>query len=174
MLKIFNDLEPFFWQSYEKISVREYARLKKISPPSASTLLKNYAKEGLLIVEEERRYLFFYVNRENLVFVKLSGAYFTNYFEKIGMISDIKAKFVNPTIVIFGSFSKAEVTNTSDLDIAIFSSVKSTVNLSVYEKKLQRPLQIFAFKNRAEIKNPNLLNNILKGVVVYGSWYDGL
>ena len=39
MLEIFNTLAYFFEDNYVKISVREFAKFKKISPPHASKLL---------------------------------------------------------------------------------------------------------------------------------------
>ena len=71
MLKIFNDLEPFFKDNYRRINVREYARLLNISPPSASKLLKLYTKEGLLVLEEDKNFLNFSVNKENNLFIHL-------------------------------------------------------------------------------------------------------
>ena len=53
MLTIFNNLKPFFEDNYRRISVREYARIIKISPPSASKLLNNLEKEGLLTKEKK-------------------------------------------------------------------------------------------------------------------------
>lgn len=55
MLKIFNNLEPFFENNYKRINVREYARLKKISPPTASKLLSELQKEDLLEREDEKK-----------------------------------------------------------------------------------------------------------------------
>src|SRR3989338_4959978 len=72
MLKIFNNLKPFFEDCYRRYSVREYARSFKISPPTASKILKKFNKEGLLKVTKENNYLFFWANKENKVFITLS------------------------------------------------------------------------------------------------------
>lgn len=74
MLKIFNDLEPFFRDCDRKISVREYARLRNVSPPSASTLLENLHKEGLLKKEKFRNYIFYYAD-DGALFKALYSAY---------------------------------------------------------------------------------------------------
>ena len=54
MLNIINDLDCFFEDCYRRVNVREYARIKGISPPTASKILTNYQKEGLLFKEEYR------------------------------------------------------------------------------------------------------------------------
>jgi len=80
MLKIFNDLEPFFRDNYQRINVREYARIRKMSPPSASALLSNLEKEGLLNVEKEKNYIYYHANREDREsFPEYIG---TKYFKK--------------------------------------------------------------------------------------------
>lgn len=52
MLKIINDLTPFFEDCYREISVREYARIMSISPPTASKLLSYYCSEKLLVKKQ--------------------------------------------------------------------------------------------------------------------------
>ena len=54
MLKIIYILKPFFEDNYRRINVREYARLQKISPPTASKILEQMHKEKLLKKETER------------------------------------------------------------------------------------------------------------------------
>ena len=48
MLDIINNLTLFFEDNYAKINVRRYSRIMKISPPTASKLLKKYEEENLL------------------------------------------------------------------------------------------------------------------------------
>jgi hypothetical protein len=46
--------------------------------------------------------------------------------------------------------------------------MKKEVNLEKFEKKLKRKIQIFFFDSLTEIKNKELLNNILNGCVLEG------
>ncbi|MBI4143473.1 hypothetical protein HY487_01160 [Candidatus Woesearchaeota archaeon] len=165
MLKIFNDLESFFRDNYRRIGVREYARIRKISPPSASVLLNWLFKEGLLIKEEERRYIFFAANRENPLFVHLSRIYWYIQLKKSGLLDYLTRELVNPLVILFGSFSKAEVSQNSDIDIAI-KAHKKKLDVLQFEKKLGRAIQII-FYDEAKI---NLQNSILNGFIIGGSW----
>ena len=167
MLKIFNDLEPFFHDNYIRISVREFARIRKISPPSASSMLQKYHKESLLNREEERRFIYFSANREEKVFIALMRVYWHIQFKKVGLLEHIKREFVEPIIILFGSFSKAEVTPQSDIDIAIISQKPHKINFSVYEKKLGRTISVFLFRNLGESE---MENNLLNGYILMGSW----
>ena len=75
MLNIINDLRPFFDNCYARISVRQYSRIMKITPPTASSLLKSYKKEGLLLSQKDRNYIMFYANTDSPIFIGMSRLY---------------------------------------------------------------------------------------------------
>jgi len=160
MLKIFNNLEPFFEDCYREISVREYAKIKKISPPTASTLLKGLEKEGLLISHKLGIYIYFRANREKNLFKDLAVAYWRDrlffLFEKI------HEEVLFRKIVLFGSLAKAENTLKSDVDIFIDVS-KRKLDLDFVERKLKRAVQIH-FKDA--LKNKELKESIETGVEI--------
>ncbi len=165
MLNLINNLSPFFEDCYRRINVREYAKIIKVSPPTASKLLTLYLKERLLKKEEYRNYLFFYVNRESKQFVELSRIYWSFKLEKL--VEFTKKKLLNPTLVLFGSLAKAEVKKDSDIDIALFAP-KKEINLEIFEAKLKRRIQIFWFQSLKDIKSKELANNILNGHILGG------
>lgn len=169
MLKIFNDLKHFFEDNYRRIHVRKYAKLQKISPPTASKLLEKYFKKEILKKEEEKGYYLFFANKENKLFIELQRAYYLKKFEDL--IKFIEKEVLNPVIILFGSFAKAEITKQSDIDLAIFTSSKKKIDFSKFESKFNREIQVFIFKNREQAKkNPELLNNILNGFKIGGMW----
>src|SRR3989344_6469637 len=138
MLKIFNDLKPFFENNYKRINVREYSRIRGISPPSASKLLNELEKETLLNKEKERNYIFYSANKESKLFLELSKTYIFLKFQEIKLIDYFEKELINPHVVLFGSFSKAEINENSDIDLAIFASSKKSIDLNEFEKKLKR------------------------------------
>lgn len=170
MLEIFNNLEPFFKNNYRRINVREYARIQKISPPSSSKNLEKFHMENLLEKEKERNYIFYVANKKNPIFISLNQIYWCQQFRKIGLLAYLEQEFMMPIIILFGSFAKAEITENSDIDIAIFSDTKKKIDLSIFEKKIGRRIQIFYFQRREEIKNKELFNNILNGFKIGGNW----
>jgi len=168
MLKILNNLIPFFKDNYRRINVREYARITGISPPSASKLLNNYKKEGLLKKEKEKNYIYYTANKESKIFIELSRIYWHTKIKESGLLEHLEKELINPLIILFGSFSKAEITQNSDIDIAIFTKTKKQANLEKFEKKLNRKIQAFQFTEKA--KNKELQNNIQNGFILEGSW----
>ena len=170
MLKIFNDLEPFFSDNYRRINVREYARIRKISAPSASSLLLKMSKAGLLKREEEKNFIYYFPNKYNRFFIDLMRMYWWQQLGKSGLFDFLEIELINPLVVLFGSFSKAEVKPDSDMDLAIFTDPGKNILLGKFEKKIGRKFQIFIFKDRTDVKNRALLNNILNGYIVLGGW----
>lgn len=166
-----NNLKPFFEDNYRRINVREYARLLKISPPFASKILKEMEKEGLLLREKDRLFLYFVANRQNSLFLQLQRIYYAQQIEKTGLFDYFEKELVNPLIILFGSLAKGEAQNTSDMDLAIFTTTKKELEMKRFEQKLGREIQLFTFKNRKEAeKNEELFNNICNGCILRGSW----
>ena len=165
MLKIINNLQPFFEDCYRRINVREYAKLMKISPPTASKLLADYQQEGLLQKEPFRKFHFYHANRENKTFRDLSRLYWQKKLKNF--LAHLNNKLLDPTIILFGSLAKAEVTEKSDIDIAIISK-KKELNITPFEKELQREIEIIWIPEPKKTKNKELTNNILNGYILKG------
>jgi len=167
MLKIINELSVFFEDCYREFSVREYARIMKIAPPTSSKLLKNYEKEGLLKSREDRRHLLFKVNRDSKLLRGLSRIYWK---EKLSnLINSLNEFYFKPVIVLFGSASKLECNKNSDIDLVIISeNIKDFKKLRDFEKKIGREIQIFVAKDIKNLKNEHLINNVLNGFILQG------
>lgn len=165
MLKIINDLKPFFEDCYRRINVREYAKIMCISPPTASKLLSYYYREKLLLKSRYKNLLLFFANNKNKQFINLSRIYWSERLKEV--IEILEKRLVSPTIILFGSLSKAEAKSDSDIDLAVFAH-KKEINIERLEKKLKRKIRIFWFKSLKEIKNRELANNIVNGYVLIG------
>ena len=165
MLNIINSLKPFFEDCYRRINVREYSRLRKISPPTASKILFELNKEGLLLIEKDRNYIFYYANKNNKIFVDLSRIYWNLRLDNL--VDFLNKTLINPTIILFGSLSKAETKNDSDIDIGIIGH-KKELDIKNFENNLRRKIQLFFFSSIEDIKNKELANNIINGYILKG------
>lgn len=165
MLKIINDLRPFFEDCYRRINVREYAALIKVSPPTASSLLESYYQQGLLHKEKDRQYLFYSAYKNSKLFIDLGRAYWS--LKLAHLIVYIEKNTLTPAIILFGSLAKAEAKADSDIDLAIIAPQRE-LNFSLFEKKLKRKIQVFWFNSFSEIKSKELLNSILNGHLLQG------
>jgi predicted nucleotidyltransferase len=165
MLKIINNLQPFFEDCYRRISVREYGKLISVSPPTASKLLKKYKKEGLLHQTKEYHHLLFNLNNENAI--DLCRIYWRNRLESL--TKELKDTYAAPTIILFGSASKAELKQDSDIDIALITPKKTKIDITAHSKKLQREINLHTFHSLQKIKNIYLRNNIINGYTLAGT-----
>lgn len=165
MLKIINDLSPFFEDCYRRINVREYAKLTHITPPTSSKMLNYYVKEGLLLKTAYRNNLLFYANKDSKVFIDLSRIYWRQKLKEL--TAYIEEHLMSPAIVLFGSLSKAEAKNDSDIDLAIFASERK-LDIKSFENKLKRKIQIYWFEGLAKAKSRELASNIANGYVLSG------
>ncbi|MFA5993203.1 MAG: nucleotidyltransferase domain-containing protein [Candidatus Pacearchaeota archaeon] len=162
MLNIINNLKPFFEDCYRRINVREYSRLMKISPPTASKILSEFNKEGLLLTEKDRNYIFYYANKTDRVFIDLSRIYWKIRLDQL--VKFLDKNLTNPTVILFGSLSKAETKNDSDIDLCIISH-KKELHLKSFEDNLKRKIQLFFFDSIEDIKK-ELATNIINGYVL--------
>ena len=165
MLNIINNLKPFIEDSYRRISVREYSRLMKISPPTASKTLFKLSKEELLLTEKDRNYIFYVANKDNKIFIDLSRIYWK--IKLNALINFLDKNIMSQVIILFGSLSKAETKNDSDIDICIIGH-KKKINIKNFENDLKRKIQLFFFSSLEDIKNKELTNNIINGYMLNG------
>jgi len=167
MLKIINELSFFFEDCYREISVREYSRISKIAPPTASKILKGFEKEKLLIEREDKRHLLFKANRESETLKLLSKIYWQEKLSKL--IDSLNNYYFNPTIILFGSVSKLECNKNSDIDLVVVSeNTNEFKKLKDFEKKTGREIQMFVVKDIKDLKNEYLINNVLNGYTLQG------
>ncbi len=166
MLKIINSLEPFIEDCYREIGVREYSRITKITPPTASKLLKQFESEEILKKREERGYLLFRANRENSVLKDLSRIYWKQKLK--GLIDYLNSLFYEPVILLFGSLIKLETKEDSDIDIAVFTNIEKKVDLKKFEKTLKRKIQLFRFKSLSDLNSKELKTSIINSYIIQG------
>lgn len=163
MLEEINKLKLFFEDCYREISVREYSREMKISPPTASKILKEFYKQECLNMREERGFLLFRANRDSLILKGLSRVYWNLRLKEL--IAYLES-FFPKAIVLFGSLSKLEAKKDSDIDILLISP-KKEVNTAHFEKKLNRKIQIFSCDSIDKI-GKELRLNIINGYILRG------
>jgi len=159
-------MEYFFVNPTAKLRVRQLSRVVKVPLPSAIRYAKELEKEGILNSSEIAGVKFYSASRSSPVFL-LEKKLFN--IRSLLVLKDVLVKeFSNPTIVVFGSYSKGEDIERSDVDIFIESPSKKQVELPSMEKSLNRTIQFFRYKSIHDIKNKELANNIVNGIILNG------
>lgn len=160
--------EYFFKNPTSKLRIREIERNVKISLPSAISQTKELVKKGILKRTEISNITLFSANRASHAYLLEKRLFNIKELFDLGLIGKIKANYgKNCPIILFGSYFKGEDIEESDIDIYV-QTTKNKIAFPEIEVKLKRKIQMFIYKNLKSIKNKDLANNILNGIVLNG------
>lgn len=160
-------LQEFFGSPKKNFHLRELSRRLKLGPVSVITHLKALEKDGLVLKEKTGLYPTFRANRDNDEFKLLKKQNLVWRLHKCGLVSFLEEKLKPNCIVLFGSASRGEDIETSDIDIFVQAGGETELDFKKYENALNRKINLFFEPNLASLSK-ELLNNIINGSVLYG------
>ena len=161
-------MEYFFIYPTARLRVREIERILELPVPSVIRYCKELEEDGILNKVKTGSVSFYTSDRTNEKFLREKRSFNIRQLSEKGILQHLKIEFHNPIIVIFGSYSKGEDVENSDIDIYVETPSKKEIDLAKFEKALKRKVHLFKYKSLSEIKNPNLSNNIINGIVLNG------
>ena len=157
----------FFTNPTAKLRVREIERALKLPLPSVIRYCKELEKEEILGVLKTGSVNFYTANRSEKYLFEKKIHNIKEIYES-GLIEYLRRELSNPVVFVFGSFSKGEDTEESDIDLYIETHSNRLIDVNDYEHILKRRIQIFRYKRVQDIKNKNLANNIINGILLNG------
>lgn len=159
--------EYFFLYPTKRLRVREIERETKTPLPSVIRYTKELEEEKILKSEQISNIKVFSASRtEEYLFQK--RLFNLTQIRYSGLLEFLRINTHNSPIIVFGSYSKGEDTEESDIDLYIESPEKKQFELDKFEKILNRNIQIFSHTNLKKAKNKELANNIINGVTLNG------
>ncbi len=166
-----NILKPFFDNPKKSFYIRELSRIIKINHTTVRLHLNTLVKEELLVLNNDGLYPSYILN-SNKKTLNLKLYYNLENLNNSKLVDFLEKELDYPTIVLFGSYSKASDTLDSDIDICIISNIEKDLSLEKYEKILKKKVSLHLFNNKnfelAKNKNKELINNICNGIVLSG------
>ncbi|MEK6938551.1 MAG: nucleotidyltransferase domain-containing protein [Nanoarchaeota archaeon] len=165
--------ELFFNEPSRSWHFKDIVQQAKISENRANYWLKILEKEQIILYHKsEGKMPFYTAHFEHSNYKIKKKLYALEQFYKLGFLRHLDSLDAN-TIVIFGSFSRADWHTKSDIDLFIIGSDEK-LEKGKYEHLLKRKMQLFTFKNKKEIQkiNPYLINNITNGYFIKGNVQD--
>jgi predicted nucleotidyltransferase len=159
--------EYFFLNPTKKLRVRQIEREVKVPLPSAIRYTKEFVKEGILKKENIANVNFYSADRSSKKYLLEKKLFNLKSLSYSGLIDFLIDECHNPTIIVFGSYSKGEDLEDSNIDLYVETSSKK-IKLSTFENKLKRNIQLFTHKNIKNVKNKELANNIINGITLNG------
>ncbi len=158
----------FFINPTAKLRVRQIERELGLPLPSVIRYTAKLEKEGILKKLNTANVVFYAADRTDKTFLLEKKLFNIKQIYTSGLIDFLIGELSNPTIVLFGSYSKGEDTENSDIDLYIETPSKKEIKLEKFEKLLKRKIQVFRYISIQKITNHHLANNILNGTNLNG------
>jgi predicted nucleotidyltransferase len=162
-------LRLFFNEPSKYWHFKDIVKDAKISEDRANHWLKLLLKEKIIqYIKPKGKMPYYMANFDHPNYKNKKKISALETFYETGFLSHLNSLDA-AIIVIFGSFARADWHSKSDIDLLIIGNDKE-LKLGEFENKLKREIQLFSFKNLAEVKNinPNLLLNIMDGYFIKG------
>ncbi|MEK6933058.1 MAG: nucleotidyltransferase domain-containing protein [Nanoarchaeota archaeon] len=157
-------LELFFKFPRKDFQLRQVSRLTKIALPSTKKYLENLVKNKLILENKETLYKSYDANIENKdfrLYKKISTLLKLKEF-----IEELEEKINPDVIILYGSTSRGEDMENSDIDIFVMGKEKS-IDLEKFERELNRKIHLI-FEDNIKNLSEEFLNNLINGIILYG------
>lgn len=159
--------EHFFVNPTSALRVRELERATNLPLPSITRYVKELIREGIVQKKIMGTTTFYTAHRTDERYRAQKILYNLNALHETGLIQHLINHYHNAPLRLFGSYSRGEDTEDSDIDIYVQTPLES-VSLATFEKKLKRTVQLFTYKDIHAIPNKELANNIVNGIPLNG------
>ncbi|MFH1972050.1 MAG: nucleotidyltransferase domain-containing protein [archaeon] len=159
-------LEVFFRTPRHIFHIREICRLVKLSQPTVKVHLNELVSEKLILKSTEGLYGGYKANRDNESFKLLKQQNTIFLLNQSGCINLIHEKIMPQTIILFGSSTKGEDIEESDIDLFV-EGKEEELDLKKFEKLLNRNINIL-FEDDFKKLSKELKNNLINGIKLYG------
>jgi len=145
--------------------LRELGKISGLGLPSIKLHIRRLENLGIVEKKEDKPYPRYYATRNEVFkFYKLADLILR--IKESGLLDFLVDNFFPDAIVLFGSASRGEDTEKSDIDLFLVAE-REEIELSGFEKKLKRKIELHFAKNVREMP-VEFLNSVVNGIVLYG------
>lgn len=159
-------LKPFFRKPGTKHQLREVSRETGVSLPSVKEYVEELEEEGFLEKVEEGTYPGYKgsMNNKFKLYKKLETV---RQLHETGLVEELEAKFHPNVIVLFGSASRGEDAEESDIDLLVVAAEKE-IDLEKYEEEFNRTINLQFITEDELDANTEFSNSVANGIVLEG------
>jgi len=152
------------------LNQRQIAKHLEVSQPAVMKALPGLEKKDLIKKnqDKETKRWAIELNRDNNYVLQLKRVDNIKLMYESGLADFLEKEFAGATIILFGSYLRGEDLMNSDIDIAVVGRKDKLINLSKYEKLVERTININFYDNLNKI-HKNLKENICNGIVLAGA-----
>ncbi|MFP4112321.1 MAG: nucleotidyltransferase domain-containing protein [Candidatus Woesearchaeota archaeon] len=162
-------LRFFFIKNTSGLNQRNIAKALEVSPPAIKKALPELEKQSYLVSfqDEDSGRWEIRLNKENRRVMQLKRADNLEQIYESDLIEYLEHEFAGSSIILFGSYSRGDDTENSDIDIAIIGRKDKMLKLEKYEFALERKISIQCYESFDKI-HKHLKENLCNGIVLSG------
>ncbi len=167
---ILETLNVFFEEPTKRHYLIDISRRISLAHTSVKNNIQRLIDLGFIKREVEtkgtRKFHVYIANKEYKKFTQIKKISNLSSLLESGLIDLLEKNLMPKCVVLFGSYSRGEDIEESDIDLFI-GSKKAEINLTTFEKKLKRKIELH-FKENFKGYPKELKNNIINGIVLSG------
>lgn len=154
----------------EPLNQREIATTLQVSATAVHNALSKIEKEKWITIKKNPKMNLTAIelNTNNVEAIALKRIENLKLIQESKLTEHLEEKHPGSTIILFGSYSRGEDTINSDIDITIIGSKSKQLDLTIFEKRLERKIYVQHFENFEKITK-NLKSNLINGIILSGA-----
>ena len=162
---IFNVLSVFFREPTSVHFIREISKTIGLAPTSVRKHIKELIHDGMIIKKRAKPFDGFAANRENDDFLFYKRIY--NLYSLRELIAFLASSYYPKAIILFGSYSRGEDTENSDIDIVVLTKAPKEVNMKSFDAQLKRTIHILPLPSLDKLDD-TIRKKVLNGILLHG------
>lgn len=162
-------LRLLFIKAGASLNQRQIANFLEVSAPAVMKALPGLEKENLIKIKQDKETKRWSIelNRGHHRVMQLKRADNLKLIYETGLADFLEKEFAGAAIILFGSYSRGEDIINSDIDIAVIGRKDKQIDVTKYEKELERQINI-NFYDSFKIIHKNLKENLFNGIILAG------
>jgi len=162
-------LRLLFVKAGVSLNQRRIAKILGVTQPAVMKALPGLEKEGIINIKQDKESKRWSIelNRDNHKAMQLKRVDNLKQIYESGLADFLEKEFAGATIILFGSYSRGDDTTTSDIDIAVIGRKEKQHDSSVFEKLLERKININFYESWKKI-HKHLKENLCNGILLTG------
>lgn len=167
-------LKELFDNPITEFHIRLLARKTGLNPNTIINITNELLGDNLIVKrkETETNRVIIKANFDDELFRAKKKAYNIERIIESKVLDFLNDELSHPTVVLFGSYAKAENDNRSDIDLFVIADEKKKLDLFKFEKILGAEIQIFLHTkkelNKLKEGSKELINNVINGIILTG------
>lgn len=151
------------------LNQRQIAKLLKVSPTAVAKSLNNLKKDEIIKIKKSgtMNLNLIELNRDSPKTIAIKRIENFKLVYTSGLADFLADKFPGSSVILFGSFSRGEDIERSDIDIAVIGSKGKTLDLAEFEAFFEKRINVQFYEDLNKI-NKNLKASILNGIILIG------